>query len=184
MVLVYTRRVDLGDSFASRSAMKSESVFSKIFGEIGTKGVAFVVDVSGSMGGSPIEAVKQDLVDMLSKLPRGSSFNIWKYNSSWSCYNDADWCVAPDAGAISWVNGLSAGGGTTASPPVLNALARSGVKEVRLLCDGDIGDLQSAVSGSNPYGVPIHTVSVNDGSKDGLQAVATATGGTFRSKQL
>ncbi|MEP1229501.1 MAG: marine proteobacterial sortase target protein [Litorimonas sp.] len=108
----------------------------------------FVIDTSGSMGGTSIEQAREALKLGLARLKPTDSFNVIRFSSDYSSlYNQAK-TATPDnvAKALRWVEGLEAGGGTQMMPAMLSALrgeAGDGrLKQVIFITDGAIGNEQ------------------------------------------
>ncbi|GAB4841966.1 hypothetical protein Ancab_011923 [Ancistrocladus abbreviatus] len=83
--------------------------------EIFRKRVVFLVDISGSMHGAPIENVKKALLDSLSKLNRQDSFNILAFNGETYPFSSSMELATQQAiqSAIQWIDlKLMAGGST------------------------------------------------------------------------
>jgi Ca-activated chloride channel family protein len=109
--------------------------------------VVFVIDNSGSMGGTSIMQAKASLIYALDRLKAGDRFNVIRFDDTMDVlFADP---VAADrdniARAKSFVSALQARGGTEMVPPMKAALAdrnRSDefLRQVVFLTDGEIGN--------------------------------------------
>jgi Ca-activated chloride channel homolog len=112
--------------------------------------VVFVIDNSGSMGGTSIAQAKASLIYALGRLHPGDRFNVIRFDHTMEVlFPDtvpAD--VRHVARAKTYVSALAANGGTEMVPPMRAALTdkRSGdtsfVRQVVFLTDGGISDEQ------------------------------------------
>jgi len=112
--------------------------------------VIFVIDNSGSMGGTSIVQAKASLIYALGRLKPADRFNVIRFDDSYDVlFSDS---LPAASGNISraktFVNALQARGGTEMVPPMKAALAdRNGkdsnmVRQVVFLTDGEIGNEQ------------------------------------------
>jgi Ca-activated chloride channel homolog len=111
--------------------------------------VVFVIDNSGSMGGTSIAQAKAGLLFALSRLQPGDRFNVIRFDHTMGMlFADV---VAADsehlAQAKAFVTTLQAAGGTEMIPPMRAALTDhhadgNGVRQVIFLTDGCIGNEQ------------------------------------------
>jgi Ca-activated chloride channel family protein len=111
--------------------------------------VVFVIDNSGSMGGTSIEQAKASLTYALGRLQPTDRFNVIRFDDTMDVLFSAP--VAADSEhlrrATSFVRGLQASGGTEMVPAMRAALTDSGsdtdfVRQVVFLTDGAIGNEQ------------------------------------------
>ncbi len=111
--------------------------------------VVFVIDNSGSMGGTSIAQAKAGLLYALSRLQPGDRFNVIRFDHTMSMLF-ADVVPADSehlAQANAFVAGLQAAGGTEMVPPMRAALTDhhadgTTVRQVVFLTDGCIGNEQ------------------------------------------
>jgi Ca-activated chloride channel homolog len=112
--------------------------------------VVFVIDNSGSMGGTSIAQAKASLIFGLSRLQPGDRFNVIRFDHTMDVlFADS---VPADAGhigqATSFVNALQASGGTEMVPAMRAALTDNAhgdsnmLRQVVFLTDGEIGNEQ------------------------------------------
>ena len=112
--------------------------------------VVFVIDNSGSMGGTSIVQAKASLIYALSRLKPADRFNVIRFDHTMDVlFSDS---VPADAEHLAqaqrFVNALQARGGTEMVPPMKAALTdRRGddagtVRQVVFLTDGEIGNEQ------------------------------------------
>ena len=112
--------------------------------------VIFVIDNSGSMGGTSIVQAKASLIYALGRLQPTDRFNVIRFDHTMDVLFPA--AVPADAGhigsATSFVTALQAAGGTEMVPAMRTALTDSAgsdantVRQVVFLTDGDIGNEQ------------------------------------------
>ncbi len=112
--------------------------------------VVFVIDNSGSMGGTSMTDAKSSLAYALGRLKAGDRFNVIRFDDTMDVlFPDT---VPADAGNIasaqSFVKALDANGGTEMIPPMHRALAdprpkdQGFLRQVVFLTDGAIGNEQ------------------------------------------
>src|SRR5215472_17409549 len=112
--------------------------------------IVFVIDNSGSMGGTSITQAKASLLFALDRLKSGDRFNVIRFDHTMDAvFTDT---VAANAGNIArakaFVSALQASGGTEMVPPMKAALSdRRGpdsqyLRQVVFLTDGEIGNEQ------------------------------------------
>ena len=108
--------------------------------------VIFVLDTSGSMAGASIRQAREALVLALERLTPEDRFNVIEFNSYAHALFPDSREATPDQvrGAISWVRGLEARGGTEMASALDLALrgggAGDGVRQVVFLTDGAVGN--------------------------------------------
>jgi Ca-activated chloride channel family protein len=109
--------------------------------------VVFVVDVSGSMGGTSIEQARSALRLCLRHLAEGDRFAIIAFSSTWSAFHESlvPFTQRTLESADQWVHDLTANGGTEMLAPLLAAVALLDSKLPRdrvvvLLTDGEVGN--------------------------------------------
>jgi Ca-activated chloride channel family protein len=111
--------------------------------------VVFVIDNSGSMGGTSIAQAKASLLYALGRLGPEDRFNVIRFDDSMTQLFPA--AVPADAehlgNALSFVRGLEANGGTEMVPAMRAALTDDGhdtdrIRQVVFLTDGAIGNEQ------------------------------------------
>lgn len=111
--------------------------------------VIFVIDNSGSMGGTSIRQAKASLLYALGRLQPGDRFNVIRFDDTMTVLFPSS--VPADAehvgSATSFVSSLDANGGTEMVPAMRAALTDDGgdsdrVRQVVFLTDGAIGNEQ------------------------------------------
>jgi Ca-activated chloride channel family protein len=111
--------------------------------------VVFVIDNSGSMGGTSIQQAKASLLYALGRLQPADRFNVIRFDDTMTVLFPTS--VPADAehlgSATSFVSGLDARGGTEMVPAMRAALTDDGpdadhVRQVVFLTDGAIGNEQ------------------------------------------
>jgi len=112
--------------------------------------VVFVIDNSGSMGGTSIMQAKASLIYALGRLKPTDRFNVIRFDDTYDVlFGDSVSATSSNvARAKTFVNALQARGGTEMVPPMKAALAdRNGkeentVRQVVFLTDGEVGNEQ------------------------------------------
>lgn len=91
----------------------------------------FIMDISGSMKGEPIEVSKQLITDLLNDLNNGDKFNIIVFAGASSVLAPSSLPVTIENIdlAIDMIDNVSAGGGTNLLPAMEQALAMEGTDE-------------------------------------------------------
>ncbi|WP_439135809.1 VIT domain-containing protein, partial [Pseudomaricurvus sp.] len=108
--------------------------------------VRFIIDTSGSMGGTSIQQAKASLQLALSTLSAQDRFNIVEFNSSFHRYSNTPvFATAANLRrAQSFVQGLHARGGTEMHAPLNAVLSESSdaqyLKQVVFITDGSVGN--------------------------------------------
>jgi Ca-activated chloride channel family protein len=108
--------------------------------------VIFVIDTSGSMGGTSIAQAREALALALEQLAPEDYFNIIEFDSSFSKLYGQSVPAMPAAidEAAEWVAGLGADGGTEMMQPLLAALAdteeNTPLRQVVFITDGCVGN--------------------------------------------
>ena len=155
--------------------------------------VYFVVDVSGSMAGTPLAQAKAAINASVDALPSGVGLGLRSYSGGCSQPTSPDVAIATGNGSTvkSTVNALTAGGGTPTSAALvkglddLDAYQTTGQKRVVLLTDGDNQCsptiCQAAQNGvTNGIDFTLYTVGLGSGvNTTDLQCAATAGGGEY-----
>ena len=112
--------------------------------------IVFVIDNSGSMGGTSIVQAKAGLIYGLGRLRPTDRFNVIRFDHTMDVLYNASVSATPDnvARAKAFVSALQAQGGTEMIPPMRAALADSNrgdasyLRQVVFLTDGAIGNKQ------------------------------------------
>ncbi|KAA1183758.1 marine proteobacterial sortase target protein [Rhizobium tropici] len=110
--------------------------------------VVFVIDNSGSMGGTSIEQARASLDYALSRLEPNDRFNVIRFDDTMTkFFPDSVMATANNiASARRFVTGLEAAGGTEMLPPLHAALDDShqanGLRQVVFLTDGEVNNEQ------------------------------------------
>ena len=109
----------------------------------------FVIDNSGSMGGSSMDEAKASLVHALGTLRPQDHFNVIRFDDTMTKLFDQSVAATPEqvATAIRFARGLEASGGTEMLPALKAALAdaaatggSSMLRQIIFLTDGDISN--------------------------------------------
>ncbi|WP_430764639.1 marine proteobacterial sortase target protein [Rhizobium sp. BR 315] len=110
--------------------------------------IVFVIDNSGSMGGTSIQQARASLDYALSRLEPSDRFNVIRFdNTMTKFFPDSVLATADNiASARRFVTGLEAAGGTEMLPPLNAALDDShqanGLRQVVFLTDGEVNNEQ------------------------------------------
>lgn len=108
--------------------------------------VIFVVDTSGSMGGTSIEQARAALEDAIARLEPGARFNLIQFNSgAWAHWEQPQAVTdATRTEAIEWARSLQATGGTrigAALDLALDGKSNPGrVRQIVFMTDGAVGN--------------------------------------------
>jgi len=108
--------------------------------------VIFVIDTSGSMGGTSIRQARAALLLALERLQTGDTFNVIQFNSRTDSLFDRPEAVNPQTlrSARAYIQRLQAGGGTVMLPALEQSLLQStkdhDVRQVIFLTDGSVGN--------------------------------------------
>jgi Ca-activated chloride channel family protein len=108
--------------------------------------VVFVIDTSGSMGGTSIVHARDALILALEQLAPGDYFNIVEFDSSFTTLHPESVPAMPAAidEARQWVASLDADGGTEMMGPLLASLedteAHTPLRQVVFITDGCVGN--------------------------------------------
>ncbi len=131
-----------GDDYALLMVLPPQQAQSQVL----NREVVFVIDTSGSMGGTSIMQAKAALELALNSLKTGDRFNIIQFDSHTSQLYPASQAVLPSTlqQARRYIGTLEAQGGTEMAPALHAALmqqnAEQGVRQVIFLTDGNVGN--------------------------------------------
>ncbi len=147
--------------------------------------VTLVIDRSGSMSGTPIDAAKQAAIDFVNQMGTNDFAGIVSFASSVT----VDHAMSNDkASLIAAINAISATGGTAMYDGVIAGVdqvrVRTGRKAVILLADGDNNEgaersLDNLVATIKPHGVPVYTIGLGSITAAPLERIASETGGVY-----
>lgn len=153
---------------------------------------AYVVDVSGSMGGPKLEALKRELTKSIEGLLETSEFMIVQYSNPANAKvvgEAGGWQQASPAGkrSIKPHIGLLEAMGSTFPLPAFEKLAEIKPRPdvVYFLTDGDFNGDPDQVTDEIlklvlPWKIPVHTICVDtEGSEARMRRIAKQTRGTF-----
>ncbi|GAA0685097.1 marine proteobacterial sortase target protein [Marinobacterium maritimum] len=136
----FSEQTEGGDNYGLLMLMPPQDLATKVF----DREVTFVIDTSGSMGGTSIKAAQAALIAGIQGLSAGDTFNVIEFNSDTSSLYRAP--VAANARnkqqAINFIEHLSAGGGTEMWPALQAALVDSDdnqhLRQVIFITDGSV----------------------------------------------
>jgi len=106
----------------------------------------FIIDTSGSMGGTSIRQAKESLSFALTRLSEQDKFNIVEFNSQTSTLFSQSTSADKNniRHALNFVAGLNAGGGTEMAPALMTALKDKipdgYLRQVVFMTDGSVGN--------------------------------------------
>jgi Ca-activated chloride channel homolog len=106
----------------------------------------YMIDVSGSMGGTSIEQAREALLQALDRLSPADRFGILSFNHSYQEFSSVSLPATGDnlARARKYVQYLQAGGGTEMLPALLHVMRKpqtaGTLRHIVLLTDGDLGN--------------------------------------------
>jgi Ca-activated chloride channel family protein len=128
----------------------------------------YMIDVSGSMGGTSITQAREALVQALDRLSPGDRFGILAFNHTYHEFASEPLTATSEnvAAARRFVQNLEAGGGTEMLPALLQVMRKPEtpgyLRHIVLLTDGDLGNeeqifdaLRSNLSDARLYTVAI-----------------------------
>jgi hypothetical protein len=156
-----------------------------------SQSIIFVVDVSGSMSGTPLQQAKVALHEAVGALPADADAGLRSYEGACGNPGVLRIPVGPvDRAAFDAAIDSLATGGTTPTPDALRAAAgdlpSTGNRTVVLISDGQstCGDpcpVAAELSGSLGINFKVHTVGfqASGNAESELQCIAQATGGTY-----
>jgi Mg-chelatase subunit ChlD len=149
--------------------------------------VCFVCDLSGSMMGDKLEALKREIIRTVRLLPAGTHYQVVFFNDramllqkGWTLTGTRD-----SEALLAGVDGVGCGGGTNPADALQYAFTELDPvpHELFLLTDGQFGlDPMPLLMQANggPDRTRIHTLAMgNDADTAALQAIASRFGGTF-----
>src|SRR5215472_13388829 len=128
----------------------------------------YLIDVSGSMGGTSIQQARGALLQALDRLTPSDRFGILAFNHSYHEFASQPLTASGEnvAAARRYVQCLEAGGGTEMLPALLHVMQKpetSGyVRHIVLLTDGDVGNDEQifAALRQNLGGARLYTVAI------------------------
>ena len=128
----------------------------------------YMIDVSGSMGGTSITQAREALLQALDRLGPNDRFGILAFNHTYHEFASAPLTATSEnlAAARGFVQDLQAGGGTEMLPALLHVMQKPEtpgyLRHIILLTDGDLGNeeqifaaLHSQLGGARLYTVAI-----------------------------
>ncbi|NOG56071.1 MAG: hypothetical protein HND57_17370 [Planctomycetes bacterium] len=149
----------------------------------------YIVDVSGSMRGTPLDILKDELKASVNALPDYTSFYIMAYNTKTIPMTKEDkWRRASKQNKLyadKWIDSRSADGGTDSTSSFRRAFEFKPQPDViYFMTDAKdlagMGEFVSNLNGGVRKTV-IHTISFgSDGSEEIMREIARDSGGTFR----
>ena len=155
----------------------------KFFGKtIRGQSFVYVVDRSGSMRGTRLEAVKTELINSINRLESNQKFFIIFYDSI-PCPMQANGLVsateANKMNYLTWVRSITSRGGTEPEDAMRHALSLK-PDAIWLLSDGAFRDSVCDVIRAQNHGIQIHTIAFhNPAGQAVLFRIANENGGSY-----
>jgi len=143
-----------------------------------------LLDVSGSMHGSPLEQAQRIVGDLIGALDGRDRLELIAFSSRSEAWSEQP-CAATaghKASALQWLRGLRAGGGTEMGDAILQALAglrQDAQRQVVLVTDGQIGferEIVGAIRSALPAHTRVHVVGVGSAPNRSLTRSAARAG--------
>jgi len=128
----------------------------------------YMIDVSGSMGGTSITQAREALLQALDRLNPGDRFGILAFNHIYHEFAAEPLTATSEniAAARRFVQNLEAGGGTEMLPALLHVMRKSEtpgyLRHIVLLTDGDLGNEEQIFDAlcGNLGGARLYTVAI------------------------
>lgn len=145
--------------------------------------VKILVDCSGSMGGSNMEAARRALQAIVSKLGECDAFSLSRFGSSVEHRSRGLWKVTERTrlSAQRWVGDLQADMGGTEMEEALQSTFRLGQgssADVLLITDGEIHGIDDTLAAAKSSGQHVFVVGIGSSPAEAhLRRLANATGG-------
>ena len=148
--------------------------------EINMSSVAFVVDISGSMGGRPIDDARQALKNFFSTMSDETEASL-------VAFDDAGYITVPltqdSQQLVAGSQTLDANGGTDITAGIdtgiVSLASASGTKTIILMTDGQSDVDFSVVDSAKSAGITVYTIGFGSVNTEILQDIADRTGGQF-----
>ncbi|WP_294332999.1 marine proteobacterial sortase target protein [uncultured Sphingomonas sp.] len=158
-------------------------------GKVAPREMIFVIDNSGSMSGSSMDAAKQSLLHALGTLRPEDTFNVIRFDNTMTQLFDHPIHANAEQVALArtFTTGLQAAGGTEMLPALKAALADahpadSGVRQIVFLTDGDLSDEKEMMAEIAAHGGRSRVFMVGIGSAPNnylMRRMAEAGRGTY-----
>jgi Ca-activated chloride channel homolog len=128
----------------------------------------YMIDVSGSMGGTSITQAREALLQALDRLSPGDRFGILAFNHTYHEFASEPLTASSEniAAARRFVQNLEAGGGTEMLPALLHVMRKPEtpgyLRHIILLTDGDLGNEEQIFDAlrGNLGGARLYTVAI------------------------
>jgi Ca-activated chloride channel family protein len=176
----------LGGADSSGKKRFAAFVPSAVFGErpSGPQRVAFVLDRSGSMHGTPIEQAKKAILACLGALSEKDQFGLVAFDDAVDSFRDGLLTGTKEhrEEAARFLAGVDARGGTELAQGFL-AAARilQGSGDVLVFTDGQVMGVEDILRKARQTGIRIHCLGIGSASQDRFLALlARETGGASR----
>ena len=128
----------------------------------------YMIDVSGSMGGTSITQAREALLQALDRLGPNDRFGILAFNHTYHEFASAPLTATSEnlAAARGFVQDLQAGGGTEMLPALLHVMQKPEtpgyLRHIILLTDGDLGNEEQIFAALHSHlgGARLYTVAI------------------------
>jgi Ca-activated chloride channel homolog len=128
----------------------------------------YMIDVSGSMGGTSITQAREALLQALDRLGPNDRFGILAFNHTYHEFASAPLTATSEnlAAARGFVQDLQAGGGTEMLPALLHVMRKPEtpgyLRHIILLTDGDLGNEEQIFAALHSHlgGARLYTVAI------------------------
>ncbi len=146
--------------------------------------LVLLLDTSGSMGGRPLDQAKAVCRALIATLTERDQLQMIEFSTRPRSWNRSPVAMsqAGRTGALAWLAGLQAGGGTQMKDGILAALDTlrpEAQRQVVLVTDGLIGfeqEIVGAIRDKMPAGSRVHTLGVGSGVNRSLLGPAARAG--------
>ena len=142
--------------------------------------ICFVIDTSGSMGGTPIEDAREALNRFLDEISGNVELALVKFESSAETLAELTMSIGT---LKTEVSSLGAGGGTDITAGIKAGTAAlgsaSGARTMIMMTDGQSSVDMNAVQEAADQGITIFTIGFGSVNDELLQSIADMTGGQY-----
>ena len=164
----------------TRATVSSYEVLSESEGTQGANSICFVVDVSGSMDGTPIENAREALNQFLDSVTGAAELGLVSFDDS--AQTLVDLTSSPSV-VKNGVSGLYGGGGTNITSGIQEGTQvlrnANGARTMILMTDGQSDIDMDVVQEAAAENITIFTIGFGSVNDELLQSIADQTGGQY-----